>query len=669
MTDLEDTSPTLEATSSPLEIPEGWAEEAVDLYGEEGAQSLIAALQIYREYSPAAFNEDVAVQLDAATRTAGLQEVVMQGFVKTIQAKYLSKQGLLKEDPLRINLRYQKHLTRLNSNIFLRPKEILEGNFAEDIHSRNLSYLLTLFAINEGSYRRKNENELRAIQKLEQKLTRIQEVQQQIRASGDPSGVLTKEKRALIDEIRRSPHCQVIDGPNGSGQISQTSNRVFAKELFELIDHPELFKMAFSGEPDGPSKRYFLESVRNIFMLARDIWAPFLNGNNFKGVENTSAAKMKEDNDRVFQLLMCEDKREIDMCTADDNNLLKGRRLVIQLSPITEEQGKIYLRLLAQANYHGESQKQRIVLDRALQEQFRATRRAVGDATDAVLERVDEFPGVHVNRHNGEIEGLGIYHEGVKLLAKDQRAYEAIRRDVLFFLANLTCSPVTLVQMFGEGQKKSTEIPKPKVTKGPGSIEPGTYENKPDSRNRQYPYGDLSDPAQRADIVFRILHGEENIYKVGDEELESTEPMTPEEIRAALERLRRSITREAAVSHRRLLPLIKDENVVMGCFKPSPEARELARQHGRILRRGVEFPELGQVFYPEDLDALFAKFEVTSVDEIALMFTGKAFVRFETWVVPGRTKSEPTTPSPSPESTLGSTTRAIRAQIPRPPQN
>jgi hypothetical protein len=672
----------------PLEIPEAWIAEAVELYGEEGAQSLVAGLKIYGEYSPEAFDADIGVRLEAATKTAEFQEAVIQGLIKTLEAKYMSKQGLLKEDPLIINAKYQGHLQRLHPEIFSNAKELLAGYFAEEIHARSMAYLMALVLAKEPQYRKRNQDELKALKNFERKLTRMMEVQDQLRRIKVAflAVDLEKERAALMADISKSPFCEVTPLPDGTSEIRINSKRIFGEELFTILDDSEFAARAAKGDP--VTERY-LESLRVMFLFAKERWIPFLNENAFKNTEQTSAQKMKEENDRVFKLFKEEEKREISMCTAEDNRLIKGKRLVIQLSPITVQQGGIYGRFVVQINYHDEAESGKIVHDRQAQAAFMATREAISPAMNIIHERnVGQFPGVHLNRHTGEIEGLGIHSEGLKMLAKDQKAYEAIRRDTLFFLAHLTCSPVTLAKMFGRSQKpvisaKQITGPQAKLEieiKIIGTAEGDSTKKESDIRTRRYPYGDIKDPVQRADIVFRILHGEQILYKVGEQELESETPMTVAEIRTAIENLYQSLTGDAAVSHRRLLPLIKSEEegttevVVMGCFNPTDEARELARQHGRILRRGIEFPEMGQVFYPEDLDALFAKFGVKTLEEIVAMFPGKAFIRHETWVVPGRTKTPTeTTPEESASdaevpTVQTKTAKAIVAQLPRTPQ-
>ena len=76
------------------------------------------------------------------------------------------------------------------------------------------------------------------------------------------------------------------------------------------------------------------------------------------------------------------------------------------------------------------------------------------------------------------------------------------------------------------------------------------------------------------------------------------------------------------------------------------------------------FPGMDPVFHPEDLNVLFEKLGVGSVDEIVAKFPRRAFVRHETWVVPGRNEDEVSVDTDTcPE--VASTKKAVKATLPK----
>ena len=645
-----------------LEIASAWKGEAEKLFGAEGAQGMKEVFEICSAYSPEGFSEDPAVQLEVREKTIPLREKIMQGFMQTVKEKHISHKGLLKKDPAYICAEYEGFFTNLDPEIFSDKQKIVFGSFADALCGRIMGYMLSLFAKDEKSYRKKHRTEKGIRNNLEAALKRRLAVLEKLKNLKDRAELdkLGKELTDLGKQIKRSPLTAPITLPSGGTDLSVSGKRPFGEFYFNIIDNPiKAMNGVVSDSATAQKQKYNFANIYAVFNLAKYAWPEMLNGVDYKDLQGTSLSKLREENDRVFEIWQNEEKRDISMSTTDEKRLTK-KTLGVQLSPIEETQGKIYPRYCLQVNYYEAKRAKKVATDRKAQEEARPIEREFGEGGREVVSLVESsFPPVYLDRHTGEIESLAIGHQAIKALAKDPRVYELIRKNVIFYLAQLTCSEVTLHKMYG-----GREEPIPRGKGGRSSVHgEGGDDDKKDPKLRRYPYGDYSDPAKRAAIVFKILAGEEILYQVGDHELESEEPMSPAEVREAVENLKQSLTRDAAVSHRRLLHLVKDfgedgEVVVSGKFTPSDEARGLAKKHGRILRRGIEFPKLGQTFYPEDLNDLFKEFDATTLEEVVERFPGEAFIRYETWVVPGRKEQDDA-------AEAGEVTkRAVRAVIP-----
>ncbi|MDD3861620.1 MAG: hypothetical protein PHP74_01900 [Candidatus Gracilibacteria bacterium] len=638
------------------EIPANFLEEAKEFFGEEGARMLIEGINIYGEYELSHFKKHPRAYLEVSTRCSQLEEGIINGFIKKIEEKYISKQGLLKTDPIEIASRLHELLGQINIGVFEYPYILPEGVFIDGIFERIFRYLMCLIVKDEPKYRERYATEKRSQDNIKKKYERLSEIGILIQdESMHPleRAMLRQEGLSIQDELERSSWAKVSINESGKKSATLTSKLPFGTFVFEAVDDFERGKKAKSQEVGKDDDEVSTDDLKlentipMVFELLKNSWQPLLNGLELRGVKGVSAKAMKAENDRVFKIWKEEERREVEMCTVHNKTLTRAG-LIMQLSPMEAHQGWMFGRHCVQVSYYDEITGEKIKNDRRAQEKERL--RIIQNKQGAdffVVDRATQIPAIFLNRHTGEIEGSGVHSESIKALAKEEQSYEAIKRDILYYLAHLTCSATTLRKMYGEDHFKKKEPVDPQTEKE------SKYPNKKNKKNkakRSYPYElDEKIPVPPAEIVFQVLQGETATYITGEgREMESEDIMTPNQVRAAVANLERHLTATEAVNHRMLLPLMKKPDVEDGdevnfiAKQARERAKQLAKACGRILRRGIEFTspvegitEEGRVFHPERLNKLMDKCGAKTLEEIVEMFPGNAYIREETWVVPG----------------------------------
>lgn len=674
------------------EIPASFLEEAKELFGEEGGRMLVEGIRIYREYQRERLRTNTAVRLEACARCNKLEEGIMNGFIKKLGENYISKRGLLKTDPLEILGIYNLFLGRVNRDIFKYPDATAEGVFIDGLHEQIFRHLVALVVKDENVYREKFQEEKKTREGIAMKVRRLVEVGELMADRSKPFlewAMLDKQKKDLAAELVGSSWVEVGQ-KNGKTRIDLKRRRPFGLHFFGIVDDSGKRRKELEArmEQGGvPNKELGLkEALFLVFDLLKTSWLPLLNDLEMRGVRNISVEAMKTENDRIFAIWKEEELREVATCTAQ-NKTLSEDPMVMQISPMEHHQGIMFARNCVQVDYYDEKTGAIIKNDRQAQEMARPRiiKNQKGDKFVAVKSE-SPFPAIFLNRNSGEIEGAGIHTETIKLLAKNPASYEALRKDILYYLAHLTCSATTLKRMYGEDHftKKpasdSREKKKSKHPKKKNKTRTGT------TATRVYPYeSDEKKPTHPAEIVFQVLEGETATYITGEgKEMESEKIMTPQQVRAAIENLEKHMTAAEVVSHRMLLPLMQRAGgeeageVDFVAKKAREKARRLAKAYGRILRRGIEFTSLvegiteeGCVFPPKRLNELMDKCGAKTLEEIVEMFPGIAYIREETWVVPGGEEKKDailhgyeSTRGRNPEAVSSGVKKAVRAVVP-----
>ncbi|MFA6992637.1 MAG: hypothetical protein WC269_05185 [Candidatus Gracilibacteria bacterium] len=608
-------------------------------FGPEGATAIQEGESIYQGYNMDDLAENPALGIEAAGKTAQLAETAIEGYIKYLQQKHISQQGLLKTDPSEL-------LIKAEEKIF---NKLPKSFFLIHIYERITSLINTLMAMNAEKYKRRRDAEIAARRNIERDMRRFAEIDRQIIKDGESPmlsanrlGMLLDEQRELRQRIIKSPFIQVETTPRGP-EVKIIENGCFAERWFSIAE--------------GAHSR--INVMANTYRLTRDCVVPLFRAGsrNFEGGNSFDAETAKQENDRIFHLIKTEGVREVPMCTAENTTFSgPGTHVTIQFAPISEEIGRTHWYLAVQVNYHTGKSAKTIMTNKAAQEKSRP--KSVDGKTGEAIAETKESLGFYLDRFTGELRLLGVFPEGLKLIEPSHKIYEFLRKDILFYLAQLTCTPETLVKIFGEnffGDPRKKEIPLPPRPRDPGENEQTEKEEeekpKTDVAERQYPYGFPDDPEGKASAVFQVLTDGGARYIVDNKEISTDFLITPEMVRMLLDKTVRKVG--DIVSHRRLLPLIrraKNEEgkiifEVTGACHPSEEAIEKAKRAGRILKKGIEFIELvpGQecVFYPEDVDVLLKKFGVETLEEIEERFPGTAFIRYETYVAPEKKEGTP----------------------------
>lgn len=611
-------------------VMDGRAQEALQfeqILSPDGMKSLENILFTYSQYGGGSFADSPGDRAETYESTHEDFSILVKEFIRLIKEKYLSKSELLKEDPFNIiadileKLGHQAYGTEeAKSN----PVNIA----ALRLRAHMFSYLIYQIVLKESSYRKTAFQKKTARAEKEAKLVKLRKL------AGDRAKA--PEFWRLYRELEKDPEI-TLRQQQGGFYSALNSPQAINEDLFTLMDNPTRVPQGVS-----PSRLGSL-TVSAATFTAIKIQAEFFQkeSQNFNAPRQHPDA-LKSENDRVFELIKRDSTRGIPLCTCDNKTLLKNSRIVMQILPVAQSSGEIFEDSVAQINYHGKNNGEKVKRSRALQESF-GTHQIGG--VNINIAGGNSPTAYYLNRSNGEIRTMSIYPETLKLIA-GSRAYELLRRDILFYVAQLTCKPETLNEIFG---KDFLLTPPAQAPQGSAPALPAG-QKKP-YKERKYPYGLPDDPAiKRATAIFTVISGGQApiMYLTPDIEIEADTPMSPAEVARAIENTKRMIEEGEIVHHKRLLPLIKrkieePEGVrveILGSFEPSEKAIERARENGKILRKGIEFPHRDEIFYPDQIPDLLQVFGCATVEELAEKYPNEAYIRYETWVDPEETRKE-----------------------------
>jgi|GEM_PF-3377003 len=639
------------------ELQSDWNKKAEGFFGIQGAEELNRALSVYAGY-PKASLIDPAIQIEISEQVTIKKEIMMESLMRTISVpggEYISKSGLLKKDIFSAMEDFQRLFKEKYPNCFSAESQYSESELILELRSRFLGYLLYLFISRE------KENMKMIRDRIDSRKRKTEAMEQLRRYALDNSKV--KEFKVLYFKLHADP--ELIVELRG-GQLYMMGN-------FKPIVNESLYKVmtnldgAVSEAAQQGTSPEMLVLINQLYSTIKTRWIPLLttDAQKFKKYPG-NINQLSTENNRVFSLIREEGNREIPMCTTDNKTLVQGESLVMQFTPVEKGLKDVYRDSEVQVNYHGGKEARAIKANRAIQETHRARETGEGILSIPIAISDPKFPVMFVDRFSGQIRGLSVYPELLKVIAGSTKSQEIIRRDILIYLAQLVCKPETLNKIFGssflqQATPKSqpqapnanpSSLPAGQGGQGKEETPTGSQAGKPPYLERQYPYGLPDAPAaQRAMAIFTALQEDQQApitYLTPGIEIEADRPMSPEEIARAIENLKKSLEEGEIVSHKRLLPLIrkkveKPEGItyeIIGSFEPTEKAIERARDNGRVLRKGVEFPHRGEIFYPDQVPDLLQTFGHASVEELAARYPDEAYIRYETWVDPEETRRE-----------------------------
>ncbi len=564
-----------------------WGPTMKQLVTPRGLQALEQALTLYAPYTHEQLSEDPALRLQVAKEAAPLIDTAVEGYLLSITRRF-SRKGVLRKDVLDI-------LVLVGEAIYQKYPEHCEPGAAyseafvlNEIEGRLEGYYFTMIALNEDKHR---------------------------------------ELRKGRGKARR-----------GSVRGRERRTEPVHYPFFNIVDRPELF--------EGAPHRSTSQKIRNfaeLFGQIKEVWIPFLKGRagKFNKPERATRESLRADNDRVAELLLAEADKEVPMCTAENNTLLEAKPLTMQFAPVDNPELGSFNIFSTQVGFFNEELGAAVAENRDFQEALRPqVRTPRGGIEQPFLVSIGEFPPVLLTRYGAEPGGLSLGPEALKLIAGTSLNYELLRKDIYWYVAQLTCRRPTLQKMYGDMFAPRERTVRPAGPRMPDEEEP---EPNPDTEIvRRYPSGDgeRTSPEARAQAIYGAL--EEG--QIVDLEPEGEDEVIPGDVEEQVDETVEHVQRESSVvGYRRLLPLLwklvtEDgvERIEISASKPSQKAKDNAAAAGKELRRGIEFAQLGQVVKPQDVPALLERFGAESLEELEARYPGNAFIRYESWTPPHR---------------------------------
>ena len=594
---------------SPQERPP-WGQTIRTFLTPRGIEALEKALSLFGPHTSDELDEDVEKKLSTYKEAEPLLDFAVEDAIETIKRSFYRK-GVLTKNLFEITETIdqaiiQKYPEHQVAGIRYGESYIF-GEFKERIHS----YIMTEISLKERTYR---------------------------------SYVPPKIKK----QARRSRAGQ------GGAHITQAELERHNPhyEFFYMIDSPERTMQAVGGGAGGDNVR----AVLGQYFYIKDFLIPFLKEKRgkFNNPAKASRRKLKAENDTVSELLVDESSKEVPLCTADNPTLFSDKSVTIQVSPVDDPKVGIYPALSLQVNFFEADLGEVVTETPELQEAHRVR----GHKADSGIEHSivahlgGNLPAVFLRRNTGEIQLINAYKESLKLIAGDGPAYELLRKDILWYVSQLTCSRATLEKMYGE-----MFAPKPKrVKKEPAQAERSDEDGESASvapemsafSIRNYPHtekGETVGLGERAEMVLAFAAGETMEVKEDETDAadsgESQSAVVPGDVAESVDETLEEVRRVVEVpGHKMLLKsLIREREGVISHkgARPSQRAQELAGRANKTLYRGVEFPHLGVVVKPVELEKFMEELRaggvtVNTIEDIEKEFGDDVVVRYETWV-------------------------------------
>ncbi len=365
---------------------------------------------------------------------------------------------------------------------------------------------------------------------------------------------------------------------------------------------------------------------------------PFLKGNKFNKFnpltqKEWTEKELKAENDRIASIILNNQAYEIPICPID-NESLADERYVFKLAPLEPEINAFGV-YLAQAGYVEEKYGEELKEDSEMHKKTMAKHVFSESGTEMVLTHA--FKGgldpIFINRFSGNLSVGTFGPESLKLISKDSLAYELIRNDVLWYLAQTICKRSTLEKVFGDIFKVKKE--------GTKQTKTTTGENL-DGKERKmliFPKGAVQSISKRLDFILKKI-------KSGVRREDSSfKDDAKDEIEEAKEKKEKEISKKKRIGgHKKLLHLRKklvynketsEYDLIVKATKPSKGALKKIIDTEIKLGVGLELIDIeGGVIYPDEIDFVCKELNLKNIDELISFFEKedlRVFKRYETW--------------------------------------
>ena len=568
-----------------------WGPQIERILTKEGQAAFEDALRIYAGSTKSELSKDPAKKIELYREAAPLMEEVIAEAIKRITNAFTHKsdRGLLTKSILEIIEDIFDPAIEAKYPEHDGINDFGEGLLIGELKERIQSYFLTMTALREKEHREMHKGQRKK----------------------------KKSRRRKVPAPEEYQH--------GS--------------FFQILDNLTFF---------APQMNATTRVLFNQFIQAKEHWVPFLRRRKFSNPLGHDPETLRADNERIAAIVEEKMDREVPLCTLQNRSLLVGTgpSQRAQFAPVDDPLQPAFPSLSAQINYYDEAEVgKEVTRDREIQESIRAQTLKTAGATQSAAVQFGSIPSVFLRRGSGEIQGINLYPETLKLLAGNNANYELLRRDILWYFAQLTCKRRVLEEIFGNTFARQ----KKRRLKGIRRSRRRQKEEAPNEGiTRNFPMDTLHDDMSFEDKVRLITAlAKGTLEEETEEDIEEEEGSAPEEIVVqqrvdeAVGGVRRKVEYEA---HKVLLPLTVcgivqkgDQMVpVYESPKPSAQAKELAAQADKKLYDGIEFPELGVVVYPDIMDAFIRNLqqngvEVSSLEDLTRVFEGQAYIRHETW--------------------------------------
>ena len=349
--------------------------------------------------------------------------------------------------------------------------------------------------------------------------------------------------------------------------------------------------MNYPGLNEGSIKT--LNEVRTAYIALKAICVPFFRGEcgPFNNPENKTKEQLKVENDKIGPEVIARRKREIPLCTLEDDDLLTDKTTVFQFGATSPDQHSFHA-LMADVHLFEKDLGSIVADNPQLQSSLRTKSTEVQDFSL----QIGNLPQLGIDRFRGDLTSFTMAPEVLKLLAGNSPNYELTRRRTLWYLAQLTCHQTDVEDIFGVNfERKKT---------GPHNLQ-----------NPSRPQGpSLPGPSHPSAIIDRT-YPTRRVAQAVKETLEGVR--------------QQSVNR---TPHARLLPLIRKPNGKIIVCKPSEKAKGLAANHQAKLGDGLEILSTGEVIYPEDMGKFLEALGAASIEEAIALDPENLSIRHETWV-------------------------------------
>lgn len=599
-----------------------------------GLQALEEALAIYAPYTTDELEDSPSLPIQKGAEAQQYLDQAAEGIITAIKYNYFDRKKVLEVDFIQLIGLIQLAIVQKYPE-FARPGcRFSEGIIFGPLVERVQGYLMAQIALKEDRHREKTYD------------------------------VTTRNEQGTVRKDRIPLH----------------------KGFFDIVAPPVQKGGAIFANLEAPlspsqmsPQQLFERRLRDQYRTIK-AWISFMRGKmgRIQNPEKKRSAELKAENDKIAALLRERANRDFPSgVTIEDLTSLCGEEnpLLLHVTGLNDPRLPQFHQSGVMTSYLDSKEGEAVIADP--EATTKATPKRTLDAKDVELFVFSSFgarPSILLRRQDGELASPLFEKETLKLIADrvgTPAAYELLRNDLLWNLSQLVCGRAALHEMWGgetfAPREKAAPRPKSPDAKAPtegdpaeapseeGEGEAGMEGGDPKDKGfvvvRRYPKAEaLSDASDAlADAAYRFLERGEAI-DVSVEEDQGGEVISPGDVEEAVEDAVEQVQAEAAREHtvsgyRKLLELIRrkktlpDGSIQIQIIpaRPSKQAVAAAKME---LRKGLEIPSAGLLIKPKDVAAALKKFEVSTLEELAEKYPGRAYIRYETWV-PSYTRGNP----------------------------